>query len=268
MLATLLDRSDGTELPLPASLRDRYGGDLRFPRDRVHVFANFVSSIDGVVSFALPGKTQASFISKGEPADRFVLGLLRAAADAVVVGAGTLREERGGMWTPEQPFPDAAGGFAELRRAMHASERPLMVVVSASGDLDLKTPALAEGAPVVILTTRAGVKCLAGAPTHLRIRALERTTAAEILKATVDETGGKLILTEGGPTLLGHFLRERSLDDLFLTIAPRIVGRDATARRLALVEGAAFAPGEAPESRLASVKTAGDYLFLRFARRT
>src|SRR5439155_19704154 len=166
------------------------------------------------------------------------------------------------------PFPDAAGGFAELRRAMHASERPLMVVVSASGDLDLKTPALAEGAPVVILTTRAGAKCLAGAPTHLRIRALERTTAAEILKATVDETGGKLILTEGGPTLLGHFLRERSLDDLFLTIAPRIVGRDATARRLALVEGAAFAPGEAPESRLARVKTAGDYLFLRFARRT
>jgi len=249
VLATLLDRSDGTELPLPASLRDRYGGDLRFPRDRVHVFANFVSSIDGVVSFALPGKTQASFISKGEPADRFVLGLLRAAADAVVVGAGTLREERGGMWTPEQPFPDAAGGFAELRRAMHASERPLMVVVSASGDLDLKTPALAEGAPVVILTTRAGAK-------------------REILKATVDETGGKLILTEGGPTLLGHFLRERSLDDLFLTIAPRIVGRDATARRLALVEGAAFAPGEAPESRLASVKTAGDYLFLRFARRT
>src|SRR5439155_537779 len=147
-------------------------------------------------------------------------------------GAGTLREERGGMWTPEQPFPDAAGGFAELRRAMHASERPLMVVVSASGDLDLKTPALAEGAPVVILTTRAGAKCLAGAPTHLRIRALERTTAAEILKATVDETGGKLILTEGGPTLLGHFLRERSLDDLFLTIAPRIVGRDATARRV------------------------------------
>jgi riboflavin biosynthesis pyrimidine reductase len=267
VLATLLERSDGAALPLPASLRDRYGGELRFPTGHVHVFANFVSSIDGAVSFAVPGKTQASFISTGEPADRFVLGLLRAAADAVVVGAGTLREERGGHWTPEQPFPDAAAGFAELRRAARSSERPLTVIVSASGDLDLTTPALSEGAPVLILTTPAGAKRLAGAPPHLRVRALERTTAAEILKATVAETAGKLILTEGGPTLLGHFLREGLLDELFLTIAPRIVGRDDTARRLALVEGAAFLPGQAPEARLMSVKTAGDYLFLRFARR-
>lgn len=268
MLATLLDRSEGAALPLPASLRDRYGGELRFPRARVHVFANFVSSIDGVVSFAVPGKTQASFISKGEPADRFILGLLRAAADAVIVGAGTLREERGGLWTPEQALPDAAEGFAELRRAMRAPERPLTVIVSASGDLDLKTRALAEGVPVLILTTPPGAKRLAGAPSHLRVRALGRTTAAEILKAAVDETRGRLILTEGGPTLLGHFVRERLLDELFLTIAPRIAGRDETARRLAIVEGAAFMPGEAPESRLASVKAADDYLFLRFARRS
>jgi riboflavin biosynthesis pyrimidine reductase len=267
VLATLLDRSEGAALPLPASLTERYGGELRFPTDRVHVFANFVSSSDGVVSFAVPGKTQASFISKGEPADRFVLGLLRAAADAVIVGAGTLREERNGLWTPEQPFPEAAAGFAELRHAMHAADRPLMVIVTASGDLDLKIRALAEGAPILVLTTASGAKRLAGAPTHLRVRALEHATAAEILEATVAETRGKLILTEGGPTLLGHFLRERLLDELFLTIAPRIVGRDEAARRLALVEGAAFLPGEAPESRLLSVKTAGDYLLLRFARR-
>jgi riboflavin biosynthesis pyrimidine reductase len=267
VLATLVDRSHGTALPLPAPLRERYGGDLRFPRGRVHVFSNFVSSIDGVVSLAVPGKTQASYISKGEPADRFILGLLRAAADAVIVGAGTLREERGGMWTPAQPFPDAAGEFAELRRAMSIAERPLTVIVSASGDLDLKTPALAEGAPILVLTTPGGARRLAGAPPHLRVRELEATTASKILEATVDETGGKLILTEGGPTLLGHFLRERLLDDLFLTIAPRIVGRSSEARRLALVEGAAFLPGDARESRLLSVKAAGDYLFLRFARR-
>ena len=267
MLATLLDRSGGTALPLPPALRDRYGGELRFPKGRVHVFANFVSSIDGVVSLAVPGKTQASHISKGEPADRFMLGLLRAPADAVIVGAGTLREERGGVWTPAHAFPDAADAFAELRAAMGLSARPLMVVVSASGELDLATPALAEGAPVLVLTTAAGERRLAGAPRHLRVRALAQTTAAEILKATVAETGGKLILTEGGPTLIGHFLRERLLDELFLTIAPRIIGRDQAARRVGLVEGAAFSPGDARESRLMSVKAAGDYLFLRFASR-
>ena len=266
MLATLLDRSEGTALPLSASLRERYGGDLRFPTDRTHVFANFVSSIDGVVSFARPGQAQAGLISGGNPADRFVLALLRAAADAVVVGAGTLRQERNSIWTAEHVFPDLARDFADLRVAMRKPARPPTIFVTASGELDLTAPALAEGAPVAILTTANGEERLGSVPGHVRVRALADLSARAIVRAAGEESGGRLILTEGGPTLLGSFLREGVLDELFLTIAPRIAGRSREERRLALVEGAAFAPADAPERRVVGVKAAGNYLFLRFAR--
>ncbi len=101
MLRTLLDREGGVPLPLPPSLAARYGGPLRFPETGVHVFANFVSTIDGIVSFDIPGQDQAKQVSRGYPGDRFMLGLLRAAADAVIVGAGTLR-------TPSAPSPTRA----------------------------------------------------------------------------------------------------------------------------------------------------------------
>jgi riboflavin biosynthesis pyrimidine reductase len=267
VLATLLDRAEGEALPLPSGLVDRYGGDLRFPLDRTHVFANFVSTIDGVVSFALPGKAQAALISGGHPADRFILALLRAVADAVIVGAGTLRQEPGTIWTPEHAFPDAAKEFAALRAAMKKPARPLTVLVTASGEIDLREPALTAGDPVLVLTSEAGARRLAGAPGHVRVRVLAKGTAREMVELATAESGGRLILTEGGPTLLGQFLRDGALNGLFLTIAPRIAGRSHQERRLALVEGAAFAPEAAPEARLLGVKAADDYLFLRFGRR-
>ncbi len=267
MLATLLDRAEGTALPLPRGLEERYGGPLRFPAERTHVLANFVSTLDGVVSFGLPGKAHAGLISAGHPADRFVLALLRAAADAVIVGAGTLRQERESVWTPESVFPAAAIEFAALRAALRKPERPLTVFATASGDLDLSLPALAAGSPVLLLTSEAGARRLAGAPAHLRVRALSAGTAEEMVRISAQESGGRLILTEGGPTILGQFLRERVLDELFLTIAPRIAGRSENERRLGLVEHAAFAPEDAPEARLLSVKAADGYLFLRSALR-
>jgi len=50
VLVTLLDRSDGDPVPLGAELTRRYGGELIFPARRPWVFANFVESIDGIVS--------------------------------------------------------------------------------------------------------------------------------------------------------------------------------------------------------------------------
>ena len=58
---------------------------------RPHVIGNFVTSLDGVVSLGIPGKAGGGEISGFNPHDRMVMGVLRAAADAVVVGAGTLR---------------------------------------------------------------------------------------------------------------------------------------------------------------------------------
>jgi len=265
VLDTLLDRSEGRDLPLPAALAERYGGPLRFPLDQTHVFANFVSTIDGIVSFGLPGRSQAALVSGGHAADLFILALLRAVADAVIVGAGTLRQEPASIWTPEHVFPQAADDFAALRKARRKPTRPLTVIASATGDLDLTLPAFSEGEPIVIVTTEGGARRLARAPKHVRIRALAATSAPAIVRAAQEESGGRLLLTEGGPTLLGSFLRDGALDELFLTISPRIAGRSEKERRISLVEGAAFDPADVRKQRLSSLKTADDYLFLRFA---
>ena len=245
MLETLLDRGAGDALPLPTSLAERYGGELRVPPRSV--YANFVSTLDGVVSFDAPGDETAAVVSEGNAGDRFVLALLRAFANAVVVGAGTLRKEPTSVWTPEHVFPEAGGAFAELRRAMRLPEKPLTVIVSASGKVDRGLPAFTSGVPVLVVT---GTR-----------------TPRDIVDLARRESGGERILTEGGPTLLGRFLEDGAVDELFLTIAPRLAGRSAMLRRLALVEGTAFAPDKTPRGRLVSVKASGDYLFTRFALR-
>jgi len=78
---------------LPEDLRARYGGDLFFPlapEGRPYCIANFVSTLDGVVSFNLPGQSGGDQISHANEEDRFTMGLLRASVDAILVGSGTL----------------------------------------------------------------------------------------------------------------------------------------------------------------------------------
>lgn len=279
-LATLLDRSAAPSLPLPAAVAARYGGPLGFPAPagRPFLFSNFVTSLDGVVSFDLPGRAHAGLISRSDDDDRYVLGLLRACADAVVVGAGTLRVERGGRWTPEGAYPRAAADFAALRQALGKPARPTTVFVSASGQLDLGAPVFASTDPVTVLTTKEGARRLgqaAGRVPGLVDRRMpivvmdaDAPTGRDIVAALAVNPDWRTILTEGGPTLLGHFLRDGVLDEMFQTLAPLIAGRSTDERRLALVEGTAFAPEAAPWSELLSVKRSRKgLLFLRYALR-
>ena len=119
------------------------------------VYANFVSSIDGVAAIGGVEMSSAA-ISGGASADRFVMALLRAVADAVVVGAGTVREH-GGPWTAEKAFPPGAESFSRLRAGISASESPTLVVVTASGKLPVEHPALADA---IVVTTSAGARSL------------------------------------------------------------------------------------------------------------
>src|SRR5580698_11254863 len=82
-----------SEVVLPEGLRERYDGDLRFPHapeGRPYCIANFVSTLDGVVSFNLPGQSGGDQISHSNEEDQFTMGLLRASVDAILVGLGTL----------------------------------------------------------------------------------------------------------------------------------------------------------------------------------
>jgi hypothetical protein len=91
IIHTLIDRRERSRPSvLPKELRIAYGGDLWFPPSgpqRPYVIGNFVSTVDGVVSCEIAGKSGGSDISGFDQSDRFIMGLLRASADAVMVGS-------------------------------------------------------------------------------------------------------------------------------------------------------------------------------------
>jgi riboflavin biosynthesis pyrimidine reductase len=85
-----------------------------------------------------------------------------------------------------------------------------------------------------------------------------------ILTLLRKEVGVGLLLHEAGPTLFGEFLSSGFIDELFLTVAPQIAGRDAAYSRPGLVADVQFSPTTAPWWKLLSAKSATDYLFLRY----
>jgi riboflavin biosynthesis pyrimidine reductase len=192
------------------------------------------------------------------------MGLLRAFADAVLVGAGTVRAEgRGAMWTPEFVFPAATEAFAALRQALKRRKAPRLVIVTARGELDPSSRALQEGA--LVLTTSAVAHRLRQAlPNTSEVRALsdgERLGVDEIL-ATLKADGHQTILTEGGPQLFGELVARNRVDELFLTVSPRLGGQPAGS--FGIIRGVEFGR-TFNRGRLLSIRQADSYLFLRYA---
>ncbi|MDQ0373719.1 dihydrofolate reductase family protein [Cellulomonas humilata] len=189
------------------------------PMTGVHVRANMVSTVDG----AATGANRLSGSING-PADFRVFRVLRALADVVLVGAGTVRAER---YTPlEVP--------AELRAARAALGRPdalELAVVTASGELP--DSLLDTDRPPLVLTT-------ASAPSLDALRARlgdDRVVVADggtpgavdprtVITALADR-GLVHVLAEGGPTLLAQLVDADLVDELCLTWSPQLVGGPA-----------------------------------------
>jgi riboflavin biosynthesis pyrimidine reductase len=270
-LDTLYETSHGDSLPLSSQLAELYG-DLQFPMyvDKPYVVANLVTSLDGVVSFDLPGHPGGGDISGSNPHDRMVMGILRAAADAVIVGAGTLRATPGHVWTAEHIYPQLKDDYKIFRKNLGKSPSPLNVIVTTRGEIDLNLPLFqSSGVPVLIVTSPAGaIRIRSNSPPQsARVLVLEkgRLSTQNILKEVNAIVQGSLILVEGGPHLLGDFIAEQCLDEQFLTLAPQIVGRNGDLGRPGLVAGNNFAPENPVWGTLLSVKRGGSLLFLRYA---
>ena len=271
-LETLYETKRGKTLPLPPKLARLYG-HLRLPpeRARPHVISNFATTLDGVVSLNVKGHASGGDISGFSIQDRMVMGLLRAIADVVIVGAGTLRVDRRQVWTAENIFPDLADEYRRLRAALGKRGPPLNVLVSGSGRVDLGLPMFASGeVPALIVTTTAGAKRLRKqkAPDSVEIRAVRSAgaiRAGAIIEQVRQVSAGKLILVEGGPRLLGDFYAAHVLDEQFLTLAPQIAGRDVGDQRLGLVMGRTFAPRSPLWGTLIDLRRGSSHLFLRYA---
>jgi riboflavin biosynthesis pyrimidine reductase len=257
-LELLFERGELPRFGLSPALSTPYGGD--FGVDGSHTYANFVSSVDGVVALQEGGES-GRIVSGDSEADRFVMALLRACADAVVIGAGTFRRTPGDFWHAADAYPALAEAFADLRQQLGLRPHPLLVLVTASGKLDVKQPALANA---LIATTRAGEERLHGAlPAGARVVALDpHVIPLASLLALLRSEGLGRILTEGGPTLFGELIKAGLVDELFLTASPRLFGRSSGDGKKSLIDGIEL-DGRVLE--LSSVRRHGSHLFLRYA---
>jgi riboflavin biosynthesis pyrimidine reductase len=247
------------------ALEEEYGAPLLVDAARVAV--NFVSTIDGIVSFGMDADDSRA-VGGGVLADRVLMAMLRAIAGVIVVGAGTLRATRNHQWTSQALAPDRDRDLAALRAAAGRPAQPAsLLVVSSTGVLPADAVAIAHPAVPVHVLTAAGVAPAGGvrpqgagtAPLHAWLG------AAAIVQAARDLGGGGPVLCEGGPHLLGTLLKGGVPIDLFLTVAPQLAGRNPdSVERRSLVEGIAL-PALSRPGALRSARRSADHLLLRYA---
>jgi riboflavin biosynthesis pyrimidine reductase len=260
----LAEDDDLPRWDVPDPLAEIYGAAIGL--DEPCVVANFVESLDGVVAVPSLRRSHAVIGDESE-ADRFVLALLRACADAVVVGSGTLLASPKGTWRIDRAYPPSAAALAELRATRGRPEQPQLAIVSAGGSLDPTHPVLEAGA-LVLTTDGAASGLRASLPAAADVVAVTDGDAVDLAAALslLRERGCSVVLTEAGPSMFGSLVASGLVDELFLTISPLLAGRAATPR-LGLVEGVELLPNLRIAGRLRSVRTHGSHLFLRHALR-
>jgi riboflavin biosynthesis pyrimidine reductase len=186
------------------------GLGARAPADRPYTVANFVASADGRAT--IDGRSRGL----GDAGDKQIFRALRGVADGLLVGTGTLAAERYGRLVR-----DPAARRARERRGL--APEPVACVVTRHGELPSDIPLFAEpearilifsGAPVDLTGARAEVKVVRADPSELTM-----TNVLHQLRVT---HGVRLLLCEGGPRLFGALLHERVVDELFLTLAPKL----------------------------------------------
>ena len=184
--------------------------------DRLRLALNMIASVDGRI--AVNGHSAAL----GGPADRALFHALRARADAVMAGAGTVRAERYG---PIIRNPQSR----EWRVAHGLPEQPLAVIVSRRLELAPTLPLLADpDGHVVIITPLPGEIPPCAAKVDYARAATLRAGLAELRS----RWGVRLLLCEGGPRLNASLAAESLIDELFLAISPLLVGDTADGRSL------------------------------------
>ena len=177
--------------------------------------ANMIATLDG----AATGADHRSG-SINDPADLRVFHTLRALADVVLVGAGTVRAES--YRPPRTPEP-----FLAARRRRGQPDHPALAVLTASGDIPVAT--LTDGPPPWVFTTD-GAAHLDRLQRHLppeRLHVSNGTLDVAAAVSTLVAAGLPLILTEGGPHLLGELVAADVVDELCLTWSPQLVGGSA-----------------------------------------
>lgn len=215
-------------------------GDLAFPEppaDRPWTFINMVSTIDGKI---LSGERDEPVHDLGSETDYQTLRQIQAAADAVVVGAGTLRA------TPKMSY----------------GPNLIRVVVSRSGNFDESVPFFTEAPGRAIVATPCSAEPKPTSAEHVSVGD-EEFDASLLSRLLRQNWGVRRLLLEGGSELNAAFLAVDIVDEIFLTIAPKIkLGRDVPT----IAGGEPLGRDGLQQWDLVSQLTVGSELFLRYRR--
>ena len=216
---------------------------------RPYVLINMVSSVDGRTT--LEGKVSGI----GSATDRRTMRTLRSRADAVMIGAGTLRAEKLTLGL------DEADGVPQ----------PLAIIVTHTGDVPLEDHLIVKGGQEVLIllsdaAPRRVVERLRNLAPVMRAPA-DSTGAVDLDRALLAlraERGVESLVVEGGPSLNHALISRHLVDELFVTVAPEVLGGSAD-QTLTLLQGPTLPARDRPTLDLVSIHLSGGELFLRYA---
>jgi riboflavin biosynthesis pyrimidine reductase len=206
---------------------------------------NMVMSLDGAAT--IDGRSGGL----GDDADIATMQALRANADVVLVGVGTVAVEGyGGMRVSEDD--------ARWRRSRGLSPQPRIAVLSGAARIAPEHPVFAQAftRPIVLVSREADPERVAGLA-----RVADVIETADLADAVDRLAGaaGRGILCEGGPTLFGGLIEADLVDELCLTLSPKLIAGSAPRVAHGPVESVR-------ELALTDVRRIGDELFLRYSR--
>jgi riboflavin-specific deaminase-like protein len=178
---------------------------------RPYVAVNFVSTTDGRAT--IEGRSGKI----GSDVDTAMLVGLRTRFDAILIGAGTMRAERYGRIVGD-PAKRAR------REALGLSPSPLVAIVSGRLDLPWDAQLFAEDGEVVVFTANQDAEPPAVTPRLEVVRHSGGVDLEAALAHLSHERGVRALLCEGGPRLHSQLWAAGMVDELFLTLAPKLVG--------------------------------------------
>jgi riboflavin-specific deaminase-like protein len=240
--------STGTLTATEAAAELRAGA--RPHASRPYLVLNMVATADGRIT--IDGRSGPI----GNAHDRALFHELRAQVDAVMVGAGTARNERYGRLVRD---PDRR----DRRVAAGLEADPLAVVVSARLALDPENVPLLQDADSCVTCVTAADETIAGVLASVDYIRTPKDEAAGIVPMRpaleeLRERGVETVLCEGGPVLNGTLLREGLVDELYLVVASKLAGGGGPS----VVSGPELDPPTGLE--LVSALEGGGDLFLRY----
>jgi 5-amino-6-(5-phosphoribosylamino)uracil reductase len=219
---------------------------------RPYVLLSVAMSVDGCIDDA-----SGTRLILSNEADLDRVDEVRAASDAILVGAGTIRRDN-----PALLVRSGARRSARIARRLPAS--PARVTLTASGDLDASARffTAGEGARLVYVPDREQDrvgKRLGGLAGVQVVGVGEHRAGLPAVLADLAARGVRRLMVEGGGSVLAQFLAEGLADELDLVVAPLFVG-DPAAPRIGGV------PAAAPLRRmhLAEVRLIGDVVLMRY----